>query len=478
MNKRSLKTQFMFTFILIIATSAAATVLTYFIAAQLFARIDNKLVYPANHYEKQLPVIEAWITRENTALLDPQGQQRLEEHIPLQEILYRVLDREGGTVYGTMNDSWTVDRTELYKLLNTTTGQQGRYIRTVPVITEDGVIAGAVQLSYRLKTSFVKDSGNWWLTLIFAGAIISPFLYIALFTWIFSRRFTRNINQPLQLLMDASRKIQAKDLDFDIPYVADNELGRLCAAFSEMKGELGRSLSAQWRMEQERMEMVESLAHDLKAPLAIIRGYCEALMEFSEVDQAKRERYLGVIKDSADQSTKLVHQMLYTSELERSGAAPKLLPVPLHEFLSHKAGVYQLQARQQGSTLELVLTADDSLTLDTDVEKLERILDNVVSNSLEHTPAGGTVTLSVKQEENGDVVFDICDTGTGFSPKDKDKAFQKFYRGDEARGGKGGHSGLGLYIARELAGRLGGSLELLDNLAGGACVRLRLPQYL
>ena len=73
-------------------------------------------------------------------------------------------------------------------------------------------------------------------------------------------------------------KIKDKNLDFEIEYHSDNELGKLCEAFSDMQIELKKSLSTQWKMEQERSEMVASLAHDLKSPLSIIMGYTDALI--------------------------------------------------------------------------------------------------------------------------------------------------------------------------------------------------------
>ncbi len=131
-------------------------------------------------------------------------------------------------------------------------------------------------------------------------ALFSPFLYIVGFTRWLSKRFVKNINQPLHLLIDASKKIKEKDLDFEIDYYSDNELGKLCSAFSEMKDELKGSLSAQWKMEQERVEMVEALAHDLKSPLSIILGYTDALIGNNTDDNEKLHRYLTVIRENTE----------------------------------------------------------------------------------------------------------------------------------------------------------------------------------
>lgn len=124
-------------------------------------------------------------------------------------------------------------------------------------------------------------------------AMFSPFLYVIGFTIWLSKQFVKNINQPLHLLIDASKKIKEKDLDFEIDYYSDNELGKLCSAFSEMKDELKNSLSAQWKMEQERVEMVEALAHDLKSPLSIVLGYTDALIGNNTDDN---ENFIGILQ--------------------------------------------------------------------------------------------------------------------------------------------------------------------------------------
>lgn len=469
MNRRPLKTQFRLAFIIILS-SIVATVITYALAVLLFIHTENKLVYPANYYEKRLPDIEAYILQEKTSLLGPSARAALEAKIPDEGILYEVVDSEVKRLYGTLESVDVTAKEELVTRLNTTTtGTKGNYIRTVPVLGAQGTLEGAVFLSYSLSPTYVKDTGNWWLTLLFIGALFSPFIYILIFTLLFSRMFTDNINQPLQMLIEAAGKIKEKDLDFEITYRSDNELGRLCSAFTEMKDELSRSLSAQWRMEQERVEMVEALAHDLKAPLSIIRGYTEALMDSGTPDSGKLERYLAVIHDNAEKSSKLVHQLQYTSDLEKPGSTLNLDTFELFPFLEAKVEVYELKAKQRGLDMLFYRERADLVTLYSEAEKLERILDNIVMNSMEYTPEGGRITLSVNVR-NSRVQYIITDTGPGFSSRDLEKAAQRFYRGDEARGSKEGHSGLGLYIATQLAAKLGGWLKIGNSPGGGASV--------
>lgn len=474
-KNRPLTTQFRLTFTWIVTASIIATLITYALAAGLYIAAEYKSVYPANYYEQQIPEIDAFIRQKSTALLSSAGEEELQKAISGDGIGYQVFDSEGKRLYGNEQKEFFANKTDLYHRLNTTTSREKEYIHTVPILDGSGNIAGAAALSYRLEISYTENRG-WWVIVLLIIALLSPFFYIVGFTLLFSKIFAKNINTPLQLLMDAARKIKEKDLDFEINYRADNELGKLCAAFSEMKGELQQSLSAQWKMEQERVELVEALAHDLKAPLSVIKGYAEALLDSGPHSGEKLDRYLTVIEENAEKSAAIVQKMQYTSDLEKTDVRLRLVPVKLAEFLQQKMGHYEVQARQKNIAMVLKMQGDLETPLLLDSEKLERILDNIVSNSLQYTASEGKISITVKAEADG-IAYEICDSGSGFSPKDREKACDKFYRGDEARRNQNGHSGLGLYIAKQLAEQLGGSIRIYNAAAGGACVAFRHKRF-
>lgn len=460
--------QFRLTFAWVVIASIVATIITYVFVVFMCIKIAYKSVYPANYYEEQIPVIDEYIREKNEDLISKSAEKELQSIINGNGILYQMLDNEGNIIYGTNQERIFDTKEELFKRFNTTFGRNGVYIHTVPIIEGDGKIIGAVTLSYILKVSYVTNNGRWEIVVI-AMALLSPFIYIVIFTLIFSKIFVKNINYPLEILMESSRKIKEKELDFEINYHSGNELGKLCDAFSEMKDGLEKSLSAQWKMEQERVEMVEALAHDLKTPLSIVRGYAEALINSNENSNEKLCRYLLVIKENAEKGSILVEQMQYTSELERIYVQLQLIHISLFEFMEQKIGYYELQAIQKNIDISLKIQDDVPTTILIDVGRLERILDNIVSNSLDYTPMGGSVRIFIKIEKEK-ILYEICDSGIGFTPKDIEKAFNKFYRGDEARMSEGNHSGLGLYIVKQLVEQLGGSI-VIDNLkSGGASV--------
>ncbi|WP_343095043.1 sensor histidine kinase [Clostridioides difficile] len=384
-------------------------------------------------------------------------------------MLYQVVDNNGNILYGTNPKKLFKTKEELFNNFINKTVRKDGYIHTVPIKGDNGKIEGAVILFYQVKITFANSRGRFVFAVIIM-ALFSPFLYIVGFTRWLSKRFVKNINQPLHLLIDASKKIKEKDLDFEIDYYSDNELGKLCSAFSEMKDELKGSLSAQWKMEQERVEMVEALAHDLKSPLSIILGYTDALIGNNTDDNEKLHRYLTVIRENTEKSAVLVQKMQYTSDLEKSNVQLNLVPINLPEFLRQKVQDYELQAHQKEVELILKMQGNIQSPIQIDVDRLTRIFDNIISNSLQYTPSGGNISITVKDEKNC-ISYEICDSGRGFSSKDLKKALDKFYRGDEARQTKGGHSGLGLYIVKQLVEQLGGSVKIENSKSGGACVK-------
>ena len=469
MKNQSLITQFRHTFIFIIIASIVATVITYVFALYLYIHSLNKDIYPPNYYERQVPRIEKYINEKNITLLSQSNEEGLKRTIRGDDMLYQVVDNNGNILYGTNPKKLFKTKEELFNNFINKTVRKGGYIHTVPIKGDNGKIEGAVILFYQVKITFANIRGRFVFAVIIM-ALFSPFLYIVGFTRWLSKRFVKNINQPLHLLIDASKKIKEKDLDFEIDYYSDNELGKLCSAFSEMKDELKGSLSAQWKMEQERVEMVEALAHDLKSPLSIILGYTDALIGNNTDDNEKLHRYLTVIRENTEKSAALVQKMQYTSDLEKSNIQLNLVPINLPEFLRQKVQDYELQAHQKEVELILKMQGNIQSPIQIDVDRLTRIFDNIISNSLQYTPSGGNISITVKDEKNC-ISYEICDSGRGFSSKDLKKALDKFYRGDEARQTKGGQSGLGLYIVKQLVEQLGGSVKIENSKSGGACVK-------
>lgn len=467
-KNRSLLTQFRITIILIVMVSIVTSLFTYICFAMIFKyALNNNVIYPPNYYEELIPKIQAFVFENKSGILSPSCEKHLKNKVKGDGFYFQVVDYEGRILYGTYEKKLFETKEQLLLNLNKKLNVDKSYVHVIPVIDDGGKIKGAVSLIYKLNLSSVnKDKA--WLDVVLFIVLFSPIIFAVVFTLLFSRIFSKKITTPLKLLMEGARQIKNKNLNFEIPYNSNNELGELCAAFLEMKEELNKSLSTQWKLEQERVEMVEALAHDLKSPLSIMKAYTEALIDDTNADE-EQCGYLTVIEKNIEKSVSLVQQMQYVSDLDNFSIGLQPVPIDLSKFLQKKVCDYEIQGKQKEITFTLNIQDNFPTPIMIDIEKLERILDNIVSNSLQYTPVNGQIKIVVKEEKNT-IFYEISDSGMGFSGKDIAKVFNKFYRGDEARQTKDGHSGLGLYIVKQLTELLRGSVKIENSKSGGACV--------
>ena len=292
---------------------------------------------------------------------------------------------------------------------------------------------------------------------------------------IIAMRAARVISRKMRPLEDAARRIEERDLDFEVGASRVREIDEVLAAMDEMRASLKDSLEAQWRGEQAQREQVASLAHDLKTPLTVVRGNVELLLEGElaneeracALDAAEGARRMGMYLDA----------LIDVSQGRLAAFAPTACDV--REWLQRLRA--QAEALGAASGMQVAWREDALLpeALQMDEALVERAVMNVVANAVEHAPAGSTVEVDVRTEGSGAtgwLAVSVADAGPGFSPEALRRGCERFYQGDPARAARG-HSGLGLHVAAEAAARHGGTVELArrEGADGGALVVLRLP---
>lgn len=312
-------------------------------------------------------------------------------------------------------------------------------------------VKGAAIIKYNIETSVKKDKNEKIVRVFQVFLPFSPFVYIIIFTIIFTRKLIKSIQQSINEIIDASNKIKEKDLDFEINYKSNNELGKLVSSFEEMKNALKESLNKQWIMEEDRKEMIKAIAHDLKTPITVIQGHVEVLMEGGIKDPIRVEKYLNIIKANTERMGRLISDMNLTSEIENKNFDLAPVKVDIIEFLEKKQQDYKVLCKDKNIEFKLFLEKDFNLNKEfsIDAERLEEILDNIISNAIRYTPDGKSIITKVKIY-NHIIKFIVEDEGTGFNNKELCYVFEKFYRGDSSRSKEKGHSGLGMYIVKIL----------------------------
>ena len=238
-------------------------------------------------------------------------------------------------------------------------------------------------------------------------------------------------------------------------------------------GDLGRAVEAMRQKLEGKAyveQYVQSLTHEMKSPLAAIRGAAELLQE--PLPEADRQRFAHHIQTQELRLTETIDKLLALAEVEQHGWLQTREPVSV-AALVQEAGE-AISARIAGAGLQLsVDVRDPSATVRGDPFLLRQALSNLLDNAIAFSPAGGTVTLS-SALENGSLEIRVSDQGPGIPDYAHERVFERFY--SLARPTTGMRSsGLGLPFVREVARLHGGVVELHNLPAGGALATLRLP---
>ncbi|WP_051986304.1 sensor histidine kinase [Clostridium amazonitimonense] len=466
---KSLKHQFIWAFIKIIVISLTLSILSFIIWFETFEYIK----YPANHYESQLPNIIQEINGKYEVVLDKSFEEEMNKIVPHEGISYQVLDSKGNLIYGNIKNSLIKNERELYENLNSNLNlQNNRFARVIPVFNKENNIKGAILLEYQLKST--QRTKNSLVFKLFNLVIFIPFVYIVIFTIIYSKKLTKNITKPINLLMEGSEKIKNKDLDFSINYKENNEIGKLCDAFEDMRVNLKESLIKQWDMEEKRRENMASIAHDLKTPLTIVNAYSEALIDGS-VKEDKFKDYIEVIKRNNERALILLDDMNKISNIENPNFILEPREINIIEFLKVKEKDYNLLCKEKaiGFKIDIIDLREKNFIDRFDIKSLEQVLDNIISNSIRYTEKGEYVKLDILCRDD-EIEFTNEDNGKGFTNEDLKNLFNKFYKGDKSRSFKTGHSGLGMYIAKTIVEKHGGSIKAENNNPKGAIIKFNI----
>ncbi|WAG56765.1 sensor histidine kinase [Clostridium estertheticum] len=473
MKNATFKRQFMISIILVLVLSLSFTVGGLVLELWL---INKEIILRANYYSSEVPKIEEYINKNKDKILNENFKKELENKIPTAGIEYEVVDSKGTLSYGYFKKPIVSKISMTKEKVTKTNGWiNTKVIKYIPVL-DNNELKGMVILKYYIGNSVKNPNYNWLVAYSDLYVFLAPFVYIILFSVFFAGRFNKKINIPLKQLMEGAEKIRVRDLEFNITYESNNELGKLCKSFEDMRIDLKKSLESQWRLEEERREMVGAVAHDLKTPITIIKGHVEGLLESKELDSYKLYKYLNLINKNTDRMTKLVGRINLLTKIENVDFKLNAKECDLVDHIKELSMDYNIlvQDKKINFTCKIEDFRNSNSLIRIDTYALSEILDNLMSNSVRFTPEGGNITLSLKLYLDK-MIFSISDTGCGFSKKDTVNIFKKFYQGDESRSMEKNHAGLGLYIVKTLVSKFNGFVKAKNNVEGGGEVIIFIP---
>jgi signal transduction histidine kinase len=271
----------------------------------------------------------------------------------------------------------------------------------------------------------------------------------------------RSIATGIDKLRDSSATLAAGDLGARAPERGPAELAELARSFNEMAEDLARIFDA-------RRELVAWASHDLRTPIASLQAMLEAI----EDGIAGPERYLAAMHEQVRNLARLVDDLFELARIDAGALTLELRNAELAGLI--ESCVRGLEAEAHARHVRMEARIENGARVRCEPEKVERVLYNLLTNALHHTPSDGSIAVLVSPRPD-EVEVSVEDTGNGITPEAASRMFDRFWREDRARTSGEAGAGLGLAIARGLVEAHGGRIWAEPRPEGGTRVSFTLP---
>jgi signal transduction histidine kinase len=251
-----------------------------------------------------------------------------------------------------------------------------------------------------------------------------------------------------------------------------DEIDRLTSVFYQMTQTISNQMEKLTRADAMRRELVTNVSHDLRTPLTSLQGYLETLIYKKDLSPSEQDEYLRTALKHSDRLRKLVSDLFELSNLEAGQTDIHPEPFSFTELTLDVLQKYRLPAKEKEIELNTHFTPDMPFILG-DIGYIERIMENLILNSILYTPPGGKVTVSIK-EEAGTLRWTVTDTGYGISEEDLPHIFDRYFRGMPDHSAPDG-TGLGLAISRRIAELHGSTIYVQSTQGEGSTFSFSLP---
>jgi two-component system sensor histidine kinase BaeS len=319
-------------------------------------------------------------------------------------------------------------------------------------VTVTGQRVGGVRLTFPAGAAGGRTVAWWWV----AGAAVAALLTALAVSAYVARRLSR----PLIVLAGAARRFAAGEHTARARLRAPGELGEVAHAFDTMADEVVRA-------ETVRRQLAADVAHELRTPLAALQAGLEELRDGLRPPDATT---LAALHDQSLRLARVVQDLADLSAAE--AAALSLHPVPADLAAIARTAVAAQRPRLAAAGLRVVADLDQAVPLRADPDRLHQAITNLLANAARYCRPGDRVDVGAGIE-GGQAVLRVVDTGPGLPPDELPHAFDRLWRGRDAKTVTG--TGIGLAVVRELVAAHGGTAEIDSPAGGGLAVTLRIP---
>ncbi|MDA0770108.1 MAG: ATP-binding protein [Chloroflexi bacterium] len=332
-----------------------------------------------------------------------------------------------------------------------------------------GVVGSVVALVNIIVTALLMflsphDLALLTVLLLFSLVVSLMFAYVV----------ARSITLSIEGLALGAQNLAEGDLTTRLEASSDDEVGELARVMNTMAEELEQAFRRQRELEQARKDLIASVSHDLRTPLASMRAMVEAISDGVVSDELTIRNYCSNIRSEVEHLSKLIDDLFELSRLDSGTLDLHLQPSSVEEMLSSVLDSMKAQAEAQ--VLKLSHSLNGSLEpVMADPHQIQRVLYNLVQNAIRHTPADGTISVEA-QDLGEEVQINVVDSGQGIVEDDVNKVFDRFYRGEKSRSREFGGAGLGLAIAKGIVEAHGGRIWVDSQPGAGSRFSFSLPK--
>ncbi len=380
-------------------------------------------------------------------------------------IFFRLLDPAGSEIATTNMSSWKgvgVDRSALERVK----GGEPHVFETISVpgqADKARIAYGAVGSGRFLQIGFSLEDDTRFLETfrkVFVPSILIITVLSTVIGWFMAGQASAGLKEVTKTALDISdgafeKRVQVR--------AKGDEIEQLAVAFNRMLDRIHELVKG-------LREVTDDIAHDLRTPIARIRGLAEAeLNAGTSSDESKK-----LAADTVEECDNLLHMintMLEISETEAGIGEASKSQVELTQVIGEALDLFRPTAEEKG--IHLVSQVPDRVPIRGDIHGLQRIIVNLLDNAIKYTPTGGTVSVSL-QDENDHIDLVVHDTGIGISEKDLPLIFNRLYRCDSSRSQPG--FGLGLSLALAIARAHGGTITATSHLGRGSAFTVTLAR--
>ncbi len=309
------------------------------------------------------------------------------------------------------------------------------------------------------------------LQVVLATAAFGAVVAVAFAGWAASTTTARiaRINDGIRALVSGDRGIVA---------IVDgtDEVAALAQDLNMLAARLGEAEAERAQLDAERRELTSAISHDLRTPLSTIRAMVDALEDGVVNEPTEMRRYFATIRRDVERLNRMIDDLFELAQIDAGAIVLRRQSISVDEVVSEVVDAMRARAERAGIAIEFRVESQP-LPVEADGDRLERAIANLLRNALEHTPRGGSVTVSVKPADDR-VVVDVSDTGDGIDHDDLPHVWTRFYRGERSRTRNDTTAdgvGLGLAITKGIVELHGGTVGVRSVRGQGASFEVALP---